>query len=284
MKKEVGDFRGHRVFDMDENSEQGKLVLRGYDAAYKFAREMFAKYPKMIKTIVLFGSFTKGKETPKSDVDIMVVMDDVLNVLDNKLMGGFYTDVDGLVKAEKSIKLHLNFVTLTAFWRGVIAADPVSVNVLKYGVPLIDTGYFEPLQVLLQKGEIKPTEESIYAALARSQLYGDSARLRMAGAVTDIYWSVVNSAQAVIMRHGEVPPSPEVINEMLESLQKAKVVNTEDITTFSEIFSLGRRLIHGEKVDMTGSDIDKIISKGMKFNERMDRLAQNGKPVSRPAR
>ena len=82
---------------------------------------------------------------------------------------------------------------------------------LKYGLPLIDTGYFEPLKVLLDRGEIKPTEESIYASLSRSQLYAESARLRIGGAITDMYWSAINSAQALIMRQGEVPPSPETI-------------------------------------------------------------------------
>ncbi len=268
--------QAHRWFDMDENNEKGKLVLKGYDAAFKFAKSIFGKYPKIIKTIVLFGSYSKGKETEQSDVDLMVVMDDLLNDLENKnILGTFYGDVDALLNEEKSIKLHINFVTLTAFWRGVLAADPVSVNVLKYGVPLIDTGYFEPLQVLLNRGEIKPTEESIYAALSRSQLYTDSARLRMAGAVTDLYWSVINSAQAVIMRQGEVPPSPETISALLESLQRMHLINNEDILTFNDIFALGKKLLHGEKLDITGADVDKILSKGVRFNEKMIKLVEN---------
>jgi hypothetical protein len=78
--------------------EEGKLKLVGYDAAYKFARDLFGMYPKIVKTVILFGSFSKGKETDKSDVDVMVVMDDVLNVLDDKFLGPFYSDVDNLNK------------------------------------------------------------------------------------------------------------------------------------------------------------------------------------------
>ncbi len=260
---------------MDDKDDAGKLQLKGYDAAYKFSKEVFGKYPKLVKTIVLFGSFSKGKETSQSDVDIMVIMDDVINELNDLVLGTFYADVDKALKAETSIKLHINFVTLTAFWRGVIAADPVSVNVLKYGVPLIDTGYFEPLQVLLKRGEIKPTEESIYAALSRSFLYADSAKLRMAGAVTDIYWSVINSAQAAIMHHGEVPPSPEVVSEMLGSLQRMHLITNEDLVTFNDIYTLGKKLLHGEKADISGEDLDKIISKGIRFNEKMDKLVKS---------
>jgi predicted nucleotidyltransferase len=260
---------------MDENNEKGKLVLKGYDAAYKFAKGLFEKYPRIVKTVVLFGSYSKGQETEKSDVDIMIIMDDVLNNLTQFVLGAFYEDVDRLIKAETSIKMHINFVTLTAFWRGVMAADPVSVNVLKYGVPLIDTGYFEPLQVLLQKGEIKPTEESIYASLARSQLYSESAKLRIVGAITDLYWSIVNSAQSLIMRHGDIPPSPETIGTMLESLERMHIVNNEDIMTFNDIYALGKKLLHGDKVDITGSDLDKFISKGVRFNEKMVKLVEN---------
>jgi predicted nucleotidyltransferase len=260
---------------MDENKEEGKLELKGYDAAYKFAKGIFEKYSKLIKTVALFGSFSKGKETEKSDVDIMLIIDDVLNKVDNNVLAPFYADVDSLIKEEKSIKLHLNFVTLTAFWKGVIAADPVSINVLKYGVPLIDTGYFEPLQVLLNRGDIKPTEESIYASLARSQLYAESARLRLGGALTDIYWSIINSAQAAIMRNGEVPPSPETIGGMLESLQRMRLINDEDILTFNEVFVLGKKFLHGDKIDISGTDLDKFISRAMRFNEKMIKLVEN---------
>ena len=257
---------------MEEKRDDNGLVLKGYDAAYKFARGIYEKYPKVFKTIVLFGSYSKGKETEKSDIDIMLIMDDIINKLDEKTLGFIYTDTDNLVKQEKTIPLHINFVTLTAFWRGVIAADPVSVNVLRYGVPLIDTGYFEPLQGLLEKGEIRPTEESIYASMARSELYASSARLRMVGAVTDMYWSVVNSAQSVIMKHGEVPPSPDMISGMLESLQRMKLINEEDLKAFNEIYSIGKRVLHGDKVELSGNEVEVITMKGIRFNEKMSRL------------
>ncbi|MCL5420723.1 MAG: nucleotidyltransferase domain-containing protein [Candidatus Parvarchaeota archaeon] len=259
---------------IEENNEKGHLELKGYDAAYKFARGLFEKYPKVVKTVVLFGSYSKGKETESSDVDVMIVMDDVLNKLDEKVQSLIFSDVDKLVK-ESEVKLHINFVTLTAFWRGVIAADPVSVNVLKYGVPLIDTGYFEPLQALLNMGEIKPTEESIYASLTRSELYSNSARLKLAGVVTDMYWGVVNSAQAAIMRQGDIPPSPEVIPEMLEKLEKRGIIKKKQIDDFNEIFLLGKKLFHGEKIDINGEKAQELLVKGMEFNSKMADIARS---------
>ncbi|EFD92410.1 MAG: DNA polymerase beta domain protein region [Candidatus Parvarchaeum acidophilus ARMAN-5_'5-way FS'] len=259
---------------MEEKNDQGRLELKGYDAAYKFAKELFGKYPKVMKTITLFGSYSKGKETEKSDVDLMVVMDDVLNKLDEKTQALIFSDVDKLVN-ESTVKLHINFVTLTAFWRGVLAADPVSVNVLKYGVPLIDTGYFEPLQALLNMGEIKPTEESIYASLTRSELYANSAKLKLAGAVTDIYWSVVNSAQSAIMRQGEIPPSPEVIPEMLDKLEKRSIITKKEIDVFLEIFNLGKQLFHGEKIEITGEKVQELLIKGKGFNSKMTELSKS---------
>ncbi len=259
---------------MEEKDDKGRLELRGYDSAYKFAKQVFERYPKVMKTIVLFGSYSKGKETENSDVDIMIVMDDVLNVLDEKTQALIFSDVDKFVK-ESEVKLHINFVTLTAFWRGVIAADPVSVNVLKYGVPLIDTGYFEPLQALLNMGEIKPTEESIYASLTRSELYINSAKVRLTGVVTDIYWSIVNSAQAALMRQGEIPPSPEVVPEMLEKLEKRNMIKKQLLDDFIEIFELGKKIFHGEKVDIDGEKAQEIIIKGAEFNSKMAEIARS---------
>lgn len=259
---------------MEENDDKGRLEFKGYDSAYKFAKGIFEKYPKVMKTITLFGSYSKGKETESSDVDIMVVMDDVLNKLDENVQSLIFSDVDKLVK-ESDVKLHINFVTLTAFWRGVIAADPVSVNVLKYGVPLIDTGYFEPLQALLNMGEIKPTEESIYASLTRSELYSNSARLRLVGVVTDIYWSIINSSQAAIMRQGDVPPSPEVIPEMLEKLEKRGVISRKDIADFNEIFQLGRKAFHGERLEISGEKAQELLMKAIEFNSKMSDIAKS---------
>ncbi len=261
---------------MDEGNDTGKLEIKGYDAAFRFAKEIFDKYPKIMKTIVLFGSYSKGKETEQSDVDIMLILDDVLNSLDQGLQGAIFADVDKLVLREKEIKLHINSVTLTAFWRGVLAADPVSINVLKYGVPLIDTGYFEPLQALLNMGEIKPTEESIYAALTRGELYSNSARLRLAGVITDVYWSVVNAAQAAIMRDGDVPPSPETIGDMLRNLERKKLIDNTYLEIFGEINKLGRDVLHGEKVPITGEKAEEIMLEGLKFNKKMSEIARKG--------
>lgn len=71
---------------MEENDENGKLKLVGYDAAYKFSKDIFVKYPRVIKSIILFGSYSKGKETESSDVDVMIVMDDILNKLDETFL------------------------------------------------------------------------------------------------------------------------------------------------------------------------------------------------------
>jgi hypothetical protein len=47
---------------MEENDENGKLKLVGYDAAYKFSKDIFVKYPRVIKSIILFGSYSKGRK------------------------------------------------------------------------------------------------------------------------------------------------------------------------------------------------------------------------------
>ena len=253
---------------MEDNKEKGKLEIKGYDASFKFAKSIFEKYPKVIKTLVLFGSYSKGSENEKSDVDIMVVLDDVLNVLDEKLLAAFYADVDIEVK-KSPVKLHINFVTLTAFWRGVMAADPVTVNVLKYGVPLIDTGYFEPLQALLNKGEIKPTEESIYASLSRSEIYYGSANLKLPGAVIDAYWSIINSAQAFLMKQGEVPPSPEFLSGMLEKESGKKTISRAEVDIFNGIYEIGRKLLHGDRVEIKGAEVDNILTQAKNFNAKM---------------
>ena len=53
------------------------------------------------------------------------------------------------------------------------------------------------------------------------------------------------------------------------------IVNNEDILTFNDIFTLGKKLLHGDKIDVSGADLDKFIAKGMRFNEKMIKLVES---------
>jgi hypothetical protein len=240
-----------------------RLELVGQDAAYKFATKLFSAYPKYIKSIVLFGSYAKQEESSKSDVDVLVIVDDVTTPPDKSFVGAFNFDIDRFRSEIKEVNLHITVLTLTGFWKGLIAVDPFTINAVRYGFPLIDTGFFEPIKVLLVKGDIKPTQESIYAAITRSEIFTGYISKAKAEIIEDAYWSVVNSAQAYLMSKNIVPPSPEKIEEEL-----AKTDFPASYTQlYKDIASTFKALEHGELKSIDFSLLENITSKAKTFND-----------------
>ena len=160
----------------------------------------------------------------------------------------------------------------TSFWEYVRAGDPVATNILRYGIALVDTGFFDPLQMLLDQGRIRPTPESIanYFAMSPSSLSQSKAKLMGAG--IDLYWCVINSAHAALMHHGEVPPSPEhVVDVMKATLVKDKKISAESVKTMDEVYKLFKDITIGSKREFTGKEYDIYSKKAEKFMKEMDK-------------
>ena len=121
--------------------------------AFDFATLVYKKFQGIIKSVVLFGSVAKEQVGKKSDIDIMILIDDCTIQWDQELIAWYREELGKLLDAQKyKHRIHLNTVTLTTFWDEIKAGEPVMINVLRYGKPLVDIGgYFEPLKALLAK-------------------------------------------------------------------------------------------------------------------------------------
>src|SRR3989344_583669 len=122
--------------------------------ATEFAKRAYKELPRLIKAIVVFGSTARAMSTRASDVDILVVIDDVRFILNPELMETYKIIVDTKIE-EVSQRLHVVTLKFTTFWEYVRAGDPVAINILRDGFALIDSGFFEPLQALLYMGRIR---------------------------------------------------------------------------------------------------------------------------------
>ncbi|MFO8241301.1 MAG: hypothetical protein R6T90_09945, partial [Dissulfuribacterales bacterium] len=50
--------------------------------------------------------------------------------------------------SKTSERLHITTLKFTNFWEYIRGGDPVGLNMLRGGIPLIDSGFFEPMQQL----------------------------------------------------------------------------------------------------------------------------------------
>src|SRR3989344_8176918 len=240
--------------------------------AYEFAKRMYEEFGVFIKALVVFGSASRGEQGKGSDVDILVIVDDVSVKMSAELIEA-YRIVTQRIISQVALTLHVTSIKLSSFWEYVRAGDPVGINILRDGVVLIDTGFFEPLQALLYTGRIRPSEESVHTYFSRAPRTMNNSRWHLLQATLDLYWSVIDSAHAVIMKLGEVPPSPEHAADILDRLLvKPGKLDAEYSAIMRKFYDLQKLIVHREVKYVTGREYDQYYAMAQKFVDRMQSL------------
>src|SRR3989344_96111 len=128
-----------------------KEFINEKDIALEFAMQVHKKFDKLVKASILFGSQTKHSATAKSDVDIILIVDDASINWDIELVAWYREELAKLIANNKyNRELHINTIKLTTFWEDLMHGDPVVINILRYGEALVDIGgFFNPLKSLL---------------------------------------------------------------------------------------------------------------------------------------
>ena len=137
--------------------------------ARSFSKRIQNEFGEFLKAVVLFGSAARNK-TPvgkKGDIDVLIVVDDLSIRMTRDVIEAYRLIVEKTI-GKVSSRLHVTSMTITSFWEYARAGDPVAMNVLRDGIPLVDSGFFSPLQALLLQGRIRPTHESVWVYFGRA--------------------------------------------------------------------------------------------------------------------
>ncbi len=245
------------------------------EIAADFATKVYQEFDQMIKSIVLFGSSARQIATPDSDIDIVIIIDDVSVRWDNELIAWYREELGKIIRKNPYAKaLHINTVKLSTWWDDMMRGDPVVLNVLRYGDALIDFGgFFNPLKVLLKEGKIRSTPESIYTLLQRAPGHLTRARQSMLAVVDGLYWTMVDSAHAALIAADVMPSSPENIPEVLtETFVKSKKLKSKYVDYYAEIHAVAKRIVHGSLTSVRGEKLDDWFEKADSFLGEMASL------------
>ncbi len=253
-------------------------IINEKEIAMDFAVKAYEKFNKMIKSVILFGSQAKKTATTGSDIDIIVIIDDASVKWDQELIAWYREELGKLMNANPYKKeLHINSVKLTTWWQDLIRGDPVVINIIRYGEPLIDFGgFFTPIKILFREGKIRATPEAIYTALQRIPAHLARSRASELNAVEGLYWAMVDSAHAALMAAKQIPPSPEHIPQLLKEI----FVDTNNlkmnyILMYRDLFIIHRKIVHGEIMDLKGAEIDIWQERTDRFVREMARLVKD---------
>lgn len=245
------------------------------EIASDFAMKVYDKFDQMIKSIVLFGSSAKKVSLPDSDIDIIIIIDDVSIKWDQELIAWYREELGKLIRDNPYAKsLHINTVKLSTWWDDMMRGDPIVINVLRYGDALVDFGgFFNPLRILLKEGKIRSTPESIYTLLQRAPGHLTRARNSMLMAVDGLYWTMVDAAHAALIAAGILPSSPEEIpNVLTENFVKNKMTSKRYVEYYIEVHKAAKDIVHGKLTFVKGKELDEWFIKADAFLGEMARI------------
>ncbi len=260
-----------------ENENLHRYPTEDLKIAQRFAQELKNELGDFLLGVVLFGSAVRRETTAQSDIDVLIIGDDTSFQMTEELIEGYRIIVEKLI-AKISMKLHVTSMTFTSFWEYVKGGDPVVVNILRDGVALLDTGFFEPLQHLLKMGRIRPSEEGVWRYFGRAPMTLLNSRWHVLQATLDLYWAVIDAAHAALMRKEVVPPTPEHVAEMLDKIYvRHKLLDKKYVDIMNRFYRLSKLITHREIRDVKGAEYEHYFREAEDFVRQMRKLIEKGK-------
>ncbi|MCD6589597.1 nucleotidyltransferase domain-containing protein [Candidatus Woesearchaeota archaeon] len=244
---------------------------KNIEIVYSFAKEVKKLLGDFLKGIILFGSLARNKQKPH-DIDILLIVNDIDFMIDQEVATTYRILVEEAI-ARTSKKIHVTTFRFTSFWEYVRVADPVAVNILREGIPIYDTGFFEPLQMLLRQGRIRPTPEAIYSYKHRAERSLGSAKWHKNNIVLSLYWTVTDIAHAALMAQGITPHGPEQLAGLIEErFVKTKMIPKRYALIMQEFYDLMKEITTHGGIDISSRRIEELEKKARDFYKTMSKL------------
>lgn len=260
-----------------------EVLERDYKIAYEFAFKVQKKFKEIVKSVILFGSVAKQTAKKTSDIDLVILVDDASIKWDGEAIAWYQEELKKIVSKEtEGDKLHINTVTLSSFWENVTIGEPAAINILRYGIPVLDPGFVMPLKFLLYQGRIRPSQEAIYNCAGRVPWHIFRGKIKLLGAIGDFYWAFVDAAHAPLMQAGHTPPSPEHVAALLEKVfVQHKKIEQKYADWMREIYELAHRIKNNEIPSLPGRTYDVWLKRTEEFTQVMAKLLETEKPTHR---
>ncbi|MFA4819365.1 MAG: nucleotidyltransferase domain-containing protein [Candidatus Aenigmatarchaeota archaeon] len=242
--------------------------------ANRFKDEVLKQYKGMVKAVVLFGSLTRSDFHDKSDIDMLVIIDDVMARLTPEMKDDLDDRLyDIAKKISESMTVQPAWM-LSEFWDMARIGHPLLFTIVRDGWALYDTGFFIPIRKLLEMGKIPTTLEAVekFMETAPQKINRvETAKLYMVA--EDLYYSMLNSSQAVLMYMGLNPPSPKHTPlDVKEHLVDAKLLEENYLQDLQSVIEFRKAVEHKEVKDITGQQLDDFIQKAKQYVSRMEQL------------
>ncbi len=238
------------------------------------------KFEKYVVSYVAAGSLFRGEKS--NDIDIYIVIDDTdvkkmsrIELKDKlgaiiRSMGAEAAKITNVQK-----QFHIQTYILTDFWESIKDAHPVIYTFLRDGVPLYDRGVFMPWKLLLKMGRLRPSPEAIEMQMDVGEKLIQRIRYKLLSVVgEDLYYAILNPAQAALMLYGIAPPTPLETVQLLDKIfvQQEKILEKKYVDILEKIRKYYKDIEHGKVKEVKGKDIDSLLQDADDYLKRIKKL------------
>lgn len=262
-------------FEYKKRAVEYKYDEKDLNLTKKFSDNLRKEMGELLKGVVLFGSAARGSKQDGSDIDVLLILNDLNIVLSKEVITGLRVLIENTA-AKVSQQFHITTMHLSEFWDYSRQGDPIIVNILRDGMAVYDDGFFVPMQTLLSEGKIRPTKEAVWAYYLRAPKTIKSAQTHLLSAIVDCYWAVIDSAHAALMHSGVIPGAPHLVADLLEThfVEKGKL-QKQYVKSLRKFYKLAKEVGHHHLTKTSGREIDELIKEAEEFVKQMKYLISN---------
>ena len=266
--------KGAKGAEEEKKQKLEALRKKQIKLAERYKDEVLKKYKDIVKAVVLFGSYVRGDYHEKSDIDMLVVVDDVTARFTPEMKENFD---DKLYQIAKSISDDITVQpawTLSEFWDMARIGHPLLFTIVRDGWALYDTGFFIPVRKLLELGKIPTTLEAVEKFMETApQKIRRVEEIKLMMVAEDLYYAMLNSSQAVLMYMGVNPPSPKHTPlDVKEHLVGNKLLEENYLQDLENVINFRKGVEHKEIKELPGQRLDELIEKAKNYVSRMEQL------------
>ena len=243
--------------------------------ARKFAKLMSDELKDLLSEAVFFGSSVRNpiqNTIYEKDIDILLIFNDLIRVLSREVIEA-YRIITENTAAKVSGRLHITTMRLTNFWEYTQNGDPIAINILRDGVPLLNKGLVEPFQKLLEKKKITPSKEMIWNYYLRGPMTVWSSKWHVLQASIDLYWAALDASHAVLQSRGLAPVSPEHASILLRKhLMKKGLIPKQYQYTLDKLYQLQKDIAMRKVREIPGKKYDILFKETQGFVKAVEQV------------
>jgi uncharacterized protein (UPF0332 family) len=89
----------------------------------------------------------------------------------------------------------------------------------------------------------------------------------------DLYWAVIDSAHAALMKLGQIPPSPSHVADLMEEkMVKKKLLEHKYVVIMRNFYRLAKMVGHRQIAEIKGQEFDRYFKDAEMFINRMKKF------------